>query len=109
MPQVRAAPRGVHRAMASALRVAFLGDSWLGEWHHGAVVPTPIAVRASDILHERLPCCVDTTIVAFPGCTARNMLRLAKRCSVQDMSHCCLLRMDIDQIISACEQDKCFF
>ena len=64
--------------MAAALRVAFLGDSWMGEWYYGTVVPTPIAVSARAILQECLHHGVEMTVVAFPGCTAMHALCLAE-------------------------------
>ena len=73
--------------MAAALRVAFFGDSWMGEWHHGTVVPTPIAVSARTVLQERLQHGFEMTVVAFPGCTAMHALCLAEYCSVQDMAY----------------------
>ena len=80
------------RAMAAALRVAFLADSWMAEWEHEPIaadwrlVPTPIAVEASAVLSQCLACAVERTVVAFPGCSAKNMLRLAELCSIHDMA-----------------------
>ena len=91
--------------MAAALRVAFLGDSWMGEWYYGTVVPTPIAVSARAILQECLHHGVEMTVVAFPGCTAMHALCFAEHCSVQDMAYWSSRGWSIRSTIAMYEQE----